>query len=246
MSKPPRVLFWDLENAPNLGWTWGKWEQNVIQFKQNWYMLSFSYKWQGEKRIKTRALCDYPGYSRDKENDGKLVRDLWKVLDEADVAIGHNADRFDTRKANARFAFHGLKPPSPFKSVDTLKIARRHFQFDSNKLNDLGHYLGVGHKLPHTGANLWFGCMAGDPKCWRTMKRYNAQDVALLERIYLKLRPWSSSHPDLTNFTRSEACPVCQSHNIQNRGFNVTKTMRSPRMQCRDCGKWFSGPRRKV
>lgn len=234
----PKVLFFDCENAPNLGYVWGKWEQNVIAYEKNWYFLSFAYKWQGSRAIQCVALPDFPAFDKNKENDRYLVERLWAILDEADVVIAHNGDRFDLRKANARFVAHGLRPPSPYKTVDTLKVARRYFQFDSNKLDDLGQYLGVGRKLPHTGKHLWFGCMSGDTKSWATMRRYNSQDVALLERVYLKLRPWASTHPNLNHISRLSGCPTCQSSNVQFRGFNHTKTGKRQRMQCKDCGTW--------
>lgn len=236
-----RIALIDIETAPNLGWVWGMWEQNVIQFEKSWYMLSFSYKWLGEKRATTHALPDYPGYERAPENDKALVKELWAVLNEADIVIAHNGDKFDLKKSNARFIAHGLNPPSPYKSIDTLKIARRHFKFDSNKLDNLGAYLGVGRKVLHTGVRLWFGCMRGEPRSWRLMRRYNAGDVQLLERVYLKLRPWATGHPNLNNYTRAGACPTCQSSHTQRRGFYATKTGQRPRIQCMDCGAWSHG-----
>ena len=151
-------------------------------------MLSFAYKWQGSDKIHIHALPDYPLFKKDKENDKHLIEDLHDLFDEADVLIAHNGDRFDIRKSNARFITQGLRPPSPYKSIDTLKAARRFFQFDSNKLNDLGQYLGVGRKLPHTGFDLWSRCMRGEKSAWKTMKEYNARDIVLLERVYEKLK----------------------------------------------------------
>jgi uncharacterized protein YprB with RNaseH-like and TPR domain len=157
MKTQSKIAFIDIETAPSLGWVWGKWEQNVIDFKRDWYMLSYAVKWVGSKKVETRGLIDYPSYKKDMENDKQLVEDLWNVFNEADILIGHNGDAFDIRKANSRFLTHGLMPPAPYKTVDTLKIARRAFKFDSNKLDDLGRYLGLGRKLPHTGFNLWRG-----------------------------------------------------------------------------------------
>src|ERR1019366_3081154 len=119
----------------------------------------FAVKWSHEKQVRTYALPDYPGYKRDKESDKALVKELWRMMNDADIIIAHNGDGFDIKKSNARFIIHGLLPPATYKTIDTLKIARRHFKFGSNKLNDLGVTLGLGKKLPHTGAHLWFGCM---------------------------------------------------------------------------------------
>jgi predicted RNA-binding Zn-ribbon protein involved in translation (DUF1610 family) len=216
------------------------WEQNVIDFKKDWYMLSFSVKWSGARSVKTHALPDYPLYKRDKENDRDLVKDFWRVLNDADIVVAHNGDAFDLKKGNTRFVQHGLRPPAPFKSIDTLKIARRYFKFDSNRLNDLGRSLRVGRKLPHTGKHLWFGCMAGHPHSWRIMKRYNARDVLLLERVYLKLRPWAGNHPDARLYSESPVgCPTCGSAEVHRRGVTIKLARKYHRFQCKNCGRWF-------
>lgn len=215
-------------------------EQNLIDLQKSWYILCFAYKWLGERKIHTRALPDYKRYKKDREDDSALVKDLWHLYDEADVVIAHNGDKFDLRKSNARFVKHGLSPPSPYKSIDTLKIARNRFAFLSNKLNDLGAYLGLGRKLPHTGFHLWKNCMHGHPKAWRRMRAYNARDVALLERVYSRLRPWAPSHVNLSAMSEKSCCPVCQSTHIQQRGYNLAKVKKTPRFQCQDCGHWFS------
>src|SRR6266487_2734900 len=238
LGTEPKIILFDIETAPRLAWVWGQYEQNVIDVKTEWYMLSFAWKELGTQKVTVHALPDYGAWQTTRENDSDLAVALWKVLDDADVVIAHNGDRFDIRKANARFIAHGMKPPSPYKSIDTLKVARRHFKFDSNKLNDLGKYLGVGRKLPHTGAHLWFGCMNGDPKAWALMRRYNRNDVELLERVYLKLRPWATTHPSLTHYTSKTACPTCQSPKIINSGYLYLKTGKRQRIKCTDCGAW--------
>lgn len=235
-----RIAFIDLETAPNLGYVWGIWDQNVIDIKDNWYILSFAVKW-GDGRVKTRALPDFPLYKTDKENDRDLVSELHSIFEEADIIVAHNGDRFDIRKANARFIFHGHSPPTSYNTIDTLKIARKHFKFDSNRLNDLGKYLGVGTKLPHTGKHLWLGCMGGDPAAWRTMRKYNAQDVELLWRVYRKLRPWASSHPNLNLYSGKKNCPTCQSGSVIKNGQRYLKTVVRQQYKCQACGYQWHG-----
>jgi uncharacterized protein YprB with RNaseH-like and TPR domain len=243
-TTPAKIVFIDIETAPSLGWVWGKWETNVIDFKRDWYVLSFAYKVMGEKKVVKRGLIDYPDFKKDMENDEALVNDLWKVFDEADILIGHNGDAFDIRKSNSRFLTHKLPPPSPYKTVDTLKIARRAFKFDSNKLDDLGRYLGVGRKLPNTGFNLWKGCMSGDPASWKKMLQYNAHDVELLEKIYFLMRPWAPVHPNVNQ--GQVACPKCGSTHTQKRGFSYTLLRQKQRYQCLDCRTWYEGSARKA
>ncbi|NHZ84895.1 MAG: RNase H superfamily protein [Planctomycetia bacterium] len=234
-----KILLFDIETAPNLGWIWGKYEQNVIEYQSEWYMLCFAAKWLGQNKIITSALSDFSTYKKNKEDDRNVLNILWKLLDEADIVIAHNAIAFDIRKANARFLAHGMTPPSPYKVVDTLRVARKYFKFNSNKLDDLGEHLGIGRKIATGGFGLWKGCMNGDNKSWKKMIQYNKQDVKLLEDVYLKLRPWIISHPHRGLLDEKEkACPNCNSNKLQRRGFTHTRVSVFQRWQCVSCGAW--------
>ena len=118
-----KIVFLDIETSPNLAFVWGAWEQDVIAFKTEWYLLSFSQKQPKGKTI-TYALPDFPLYKKEPENDLELAKRLWDVLDGADLIVGHNIDKFDIRKMNTRFLVHGLPPPSPYKTCDTLKLSK--------------------------------------------------------------------------------------------------------------------------
>lgn len=243
MARTPKILYLDLETSPNLGYTWGRWDQNVIDFERDWIILSYAYKWFDEKHAHFLCLANAPQYRRNLLDDRWLVKQLWKLFDEADVIIAHNGNSFDIRAANARFLFHNLPPPTPHKVVDTLLLARRMFRFASNKLDDLGRCLGFGRKIPHVGFPLWLGCMHGERQSWRDMRKYNLQDIVLLEKVYLKMRSWSPNHPNINQGT--EACPKCGSPKIQKRGFEYTLLRRKQRFQCQVCRGWFSGPAKK-
>lgn len=232
----PKILLFDLETAPNLGWVWGKYEQDVIAYEKESYLLCFAAKWLGGKTF-AHALPDYARYSQDPENDRKLVEDLWKLFDEADIIIAHNGDQFDIKKANARFLYHKLPPPSPYKTLDTKKIAKSVAMFNSNKLDDLGEHLGEGRKIK-TDFSLWKGCMNGDPNSWKKMIRYNKQDVILLEKIYLRLRPFTKNHPNIGAYVGAMVCPRCGSTHLQSRGYSVSLHGRFNRFQCQTCGGW--------
>lgn len=213
-------------------------DANVVSVIRPTYMLAWAAKWQHKRRVIARTLPDYPGYKKAPTSDARLVAELHEILDDADVVVAHNAD-FDIKKTNARFLANGLRPPSPFKVFCTLKLARRIGKFDSNRLDALGGYLGVGRKVKHTGINLWLGCMNGDEASWRTMRKYNAHDVILLERVFDKLKGYATNFPDKNMWTGSNACPVCQSSHLIRQGFHVSKAGRKQRFQCRDCGNWF-------
>lgn len=220
----------------NLAYVWGKYEQNVIEYEREWYMLSFSWKWYGEKTTRVLGLPDFPLWKKDKKNDRELVTRLWKLFDDADIVIAHNGKSFDVKKANARFIYHGMKRPSPYSIIDTKIVAKRYFNFNSNKLDDLGNYLGLGRKIDTGGFELWLGCAKGDENSWVLMKRYNKQDVVLLEKVYEKLRGWIENHPP-----REFGCPNCGGW-VQKRGFSVLRSGRKrQRLHCQECGAWTNG-----
>lgn len=230
----PKILFFDIETAPHLGYVWEKWETNVIAFEEYGYILSFSAKWYGGKQI-TKGLIDYQGYRKNKKNDREIVKELWKLFDEADFLVAHNGDQFDIKKCNSRFSYYNLPPPRPYRSIDTKKMAKGRFGFVSNSLDDLGDYLGMGRKVSTGGFDLWRKCMAGDKEAWKKMKKYNAQDVNLLEKIYLHLRPYMKNP---VFHDEEGVCPKCGSKRFQKRGFSVNAGVVRQRFQCMDCGGW--------
>ena len=240
MSQRPKILLFDIETAPLIAYTWKLYYevQSMDFVKDDWYILCWAAKWLGEKEVMSAGV-----YGK-KRCDKKVVKPLWKLFNEADIVIAHNAVKFDCKKANARFIANGLKPPSPPKVIDTLKIARKHFAFTSNRLNDLGIFLDVGKKVPTGGFQLWKDCMAGQRKAWDTMVKYCKGDVLLLEKVYEKLRPYASTHPSMGVYDGTQRCN-CGSMNFQKRGFEVTKRCKYQRLQCQDCGSWTRGDRIK-
>lgn len=219
-----KILFFDIETTPNIGYTWGKYEQNVIEFQKEWELLSFAWKVSGE---------DVSCVSRRTLSERSLVSRLHDLLSkDYDAVVAHNGKAFDIKKANAKFIQFGLPPVHINYVIDTKQEAKNHFKFNTNKLDDLGKLLGVGRKIKNQeGFELWLKCMAGDVKAFRQMEKYNIQDVNLLERVYLKLRPWIK-HRGLKD------CNKCGSRNLQRRGVYRTAVSVYHRYQCQSCGGW--------
>lgn len=240
---PAKIILLDIETAPGVGYVWGKYDQNVIAFQRHSYMLSYAWKYFDEPEVFGKSLKDYPSFKKDHAYDGDLISDLWKVFDEADIIIAHNGDAFDVRFSNSRFAVHNLLPPSTYKTVDTLKIARKHFRFESNKLTDLGQHLELGGKIDSGGFNTWLGCMQGDVNAFNRLLDYNIEDVFLLERVYRKIRGWAPNHPNVALYDKTDhLCPTCGSSNVQRRGFQRLVSQVKQRWACQEetCGRWFA------
>lgn len=236
-TKQPKILFFDLETSPNVGYTWQKWEQNVIAFQKEWEILSFAYKYSGQKEV-------YCFTKEGEKTDKKLVERLHKLFEDADVLVAHNGDSFDIKKTNARMLYHGMKPPKITSSIDTKKAAKSRFNFNSNSLDDLGNYLGLGRKVKHQGFDLWLGCMADDAASWKEMAKYNKQDVVLLEKVYEKFKPWMLTHPNMAKLINPTdnalgVCQTCTSTDVQKRGFRATRTSVKQQWVCNACDSWF-------
>lgn len=228
-----------------MGYSWAMFDTNILHVLEPVRVLSFAWKWFGEKKTNVLGWDDFADHG---DPEHALIEIIWSILDESDLVLAHNGDSFDLKILNARFIYHGLSAPSDYKTVDTLKVAKKYFKFSSNSLDNLGIYLEEGKKESNGGFSTWLGCMKGDPKSWALMKKYNAKDVDLLESVYLRLRPFIGNHPDLNVISNRELtrdvfpCSVCQSENTTKRGFSMTKAGKYQRYQCTDCFSWSQGP----
>jgi len=237
----PKILFLDIETAPAIGYFWGHThETDIIKVLRPSFMLSYAYQWMGNNKIHFRGLPDYKFYKHNPENDFYLLKDVAALMDESDIIIAHNGDNFDIRTIQGRFIRYNIRPPSPFKTIDTLKACRAQFKIESNRLDFVAQYLGIGHKLPNTGIDLWDRCVKTDPKAWQVMEKYNKHDIYLLKEVYEVIKPYIKNHPNVTLWTGDHACPTCGSKHIVRRGFGYKLTRKYQQWQCRDCGRYHS------
>jgi DNA polymerase elongation subunit (family B) len=232
-----KILILDIETSPNVAYVWGAFKQNVglNQLKENSYLMSFAAKWLGEGEV---MYCE-----NRHGDDTELVARLIQLLDEADIVIAHNAKKFDIPVIQGRAVIKGIKPPSPFKIIDTLLTARKEFRLFSNKLEYLAKVLKYAPKMSHSkfpGFELWLQCLKQNDEAWAEMMEYNIQDVLTLEEVYLRLRPWMKQHPNVAVKEEAERtlCPKCGSHHIHFRGYYNTNVGKYRKFQCQSCGGW--------
>lgn len=226
-----QILFYDIEITGILGWTYSMYEARVHKVEQQPIMLSFSYQWLGDKKIYHENLSN--------QTEEELVTKLRDLFEEAEVLVAHNANKFDNRVAVGKFLQFGLTPPQPYKTVDTLRVARGVAKLPSNSLDALCDLFGIGRKSSVTHADLWFRCLQGDKKAWAQMRIYNNQDVNLLRELYLKLLPYIKNHPNMGDINQIDGvCPKCGSKELQRRGKNKRRNGEVQRYQCQSCGGW--------
>lgn len=242
MRPAPRVVTIDIETAPLDVYCWGLWDQNIglEQINSEWTILSYAAKWlDGSTEYR-----DTGGRGVRKVRDDKaLLRDLWIILDRADIVIAQNGVAFDVKKINSRLLVHGHKPYSPIKIIDTMLIAKRHFAFTSNKLKWMSEHLCAAKKDDHKkfpGFELWAECLKDNRSAWSEMRKYNIRDVVATEQLYLKLRPWMVGHPNIASYSGQEEilCPKCGGSKVQMRGRSLTQSGEYHRFQCMECGGW--------
>lgn len=199
----PKVLYIDIETKPMKAFVWGQWENNVPleMLIEDGSILSFSAKWAGDPDDKV-IYMDQRGKEKNLMNDKKLMQVLWNLMDQADIIVGQNSNRFDLPKINARFIAHNLGSPSPYKKIDTLLLARANFSFFSNKLQHLsGMFAKKNKKDSHSdfpGFKLWDQCLKGNLKAWNAMKKYNIIDTLALEEVFLELAKYIKNNKTVT------------------------------------------------
>lgn len=233
-----RGLVWDIETSPLIVYKWDIWSEGIVEMIEDKQILSVAWQWVGEKKIHVKGQDDFSDYKAGVINDKEIVKLIRDLLNECDYEVAHNGDSFDVKIANARMMVHGLTPPEPYKQIDTKKIAKKVGGFTSNKLKDLADSLSVAQKGDSGGFATWKGCLAGDKKAWKQLKKYNKQDIPPLMDLYLKLRPWDNNGVKFNVIEhRPTACPKCgKGPMIAGMKYRATSTNLYQYFRCRDCG----------
>lgn len=234
----PKILVIDIETSPIISYTWGLFDQNVglNQIKEDWTILAFAAKWLDSDKM---IYADVRSESNIR-NDKALLDKMWKLLDESDIIVTQNGKRFDIKKINARFILNGMKPPSSYKQIDTLVLAKKYFGFTSNKLEYMADKINKKYKkLKHdtfSGFELWKECLNGNLKAWKEMEKYNKHDVLSLQELYMRLIPWDNAINFNVYHPGTATVCTCGSHDFVKNGYAYGKSARYQRFQCKDCG----------
>ncbi len=230
------ILLFDIETTPLEVYVWGLIGNKYIQpnnIIKDWNVLSWSAKWLFDSRVMSDVQTPKEAIERD---DERIIKSIWSLIDQADIIIAHNGDKFDVKKLNTRFHMNGLYPPSPYRSIDTLKVVKKSFAFSSNKLDYLSQIMTNRNKL-ETNFKLWTDCLHGNRNALNKMLAYNEEDVRLLEEVYVELRPWIRPHPNVNIYDDIEGCPSCGSDDLEpNGGYYTTVTNKYLSYSCNECG----------
>lgn len=237
-TKEVKILLLDIETAPILSYTWGLWKQfiNTPQIESDWFCLSWAARWLFSSDTFSDRLT---GKEAVREDDKRIIKSIWKLIDEAHIVVTQNGQKFDIPRLNTRFLISGLTPPSPYQMIDTLVTLKKTFAFSSNKLDYVNKALGLPQKIPTT-FELWRKCLQGDEEALEQMETYNKNDVLILEDTFLLLRPWIKPNINIGLYlsAKESCCTTCGSFNIEERGYYYTSVNRYLSYHCKDCGAY--------
>lgn len=257
--KQVRVLVVDIERVPGRAevqhrgltisgdfWDLGSWKHttgrrihadDVIEWPRT---ICAAAKWYDEREVMFAAEWLDGGHEA-------FIRQVWEWYDAADLTVGHNIVGFDEPILRADWALYGWPEPRPWKPVDTLKVARSAFKFESNTLDSLCKRLGVKAKTDKYSVEVARAACAGDEKAQRKLKKYNIGDIRASQDLYDRLRPHIKNHPHLSMFTGEEwGCPNCGEKNLSTNGNGeaYTNVQRYRSYVCPSCGHHVRGNRK--
>lgn len=239
MKDKPKRLFFDIEVSFNVVATWNIGynlsisHENILKERA---IICICYKWEDDSKV-----CYLKWNNGD---DKQILKKFIGILNSADEIVGHNSDRFDLKWLRTRCIYHNIPMFPDYHSIDTLKLSRSGFKFNSNRLDYIGGYLGVGRKLKNEGFELWKNIvLSNSSKSMLKMIKYCSQDVKLLEKVFKKLNSYTRHKHHLGVLYDHDkcSCPNCTSDKTISNRRRITATgIKKIQMNCRDCGKYFS------
>jgi len=258
-QKQVRVLVVDIERLPGVAtvqhrgltitgdfWDLGSWKHtigrrihadDVIEWPRT---ICAAAKWYNERQPMFAAEWLDGGHE-------EFIRTVWEWFNEADITVGHNVDRFDQRILRSDWSLYGWTPPRPWKTVDTLKVARTELGYESNTLDSLCKRLGVKAKTDKYSVEVARAACEGDERAQRRLQKYNEGDIRASQDLYDRLRPWIRNHPHLSMWSDNPwGCPNCGEKNLSTHGTGeaYTNVQRYRSYVCPRCGHHVRGNRK--
>ena len=227
-------LFFDIETSPMTAYTWrigyniNLSYENIIE---DWKIICISFKWEHKDKVETLTWDN-------NQCDKLMLEKFIEIANQADELIAHNGDRFDIKKIRTRCIFHRIPMFPNYKTLDTLKKAKSGFNFNSNRLDYIAKFLGVGAKVEHEGFDMWKKCLQGDKEALKNMVTYCEGDIIVLEDVFLTMQNYikPNTHAGVLNNNLKYSCPNCGSEHIELYKNKVTaKGTIQRQMECKDC-----------
>lgn len=232
-------LYFDIEVSPNIVTSWNVGYKQKIDYQdiiEERKVICICWNWEGEKTIHS--------LSWDENRDDKtMLIEFIKVINTADELIAHNGDNFDIKWLRTRCLKYGITMFPTYVSLDTLTKARRNFRLNSNRLDYIAKYVGVGRKT-QTESGLWTKvAINNDRNALKRMIKYCMNDVKILKEVYKRMTPYIQNkvHHGVLNGRTKCSCPECGSKKVTLSKKRTTTTgIERYQMICSNCTKYFT------
>jgi hypothetical protein len=238
--RPPKILVFDIECTGMILESYGLYNQNHNHkdIIEDWSLLSYAAWFVGEEEI---HYMDNR-YGLDYRDDRQIVEGLHHLINEADWIIGHNSDRFDLKKFNAKSEKYLLDDIHEKTQWDTLKMLKSKYSLASNSLDYAAKYFDLkerksGHgKFP--GKSLFDECKKGNMEAWQELELYNKQDVKVTWELFQRLAK-KDKRINMQSFYQRQVC-ICGNEKFHKDGFRFTRQGRFQIYRCNQCSKTFT------
>jgi hypothetical protein len=232
-------LFFDIETSFNVGIFWRSGYNlniNPGDIIHERAIICICYKWEGEEEVHSLQWDS-------KQSDKAMLKKFLKVMAQANEIVAHNGDRFDMKWLRTRCIFHDLAMPPVHNTIDTLKEAKRYFNFNSNKLDYIAKFLGVGAKMETGGLDLWKDIVfKKSPEAMDKMVAYCKMDVKVLQTVFDKLNAYTQSKVNYAVLRGGDKydCPQCGNTNVRyNKKVTTSAGTIHHWLNCKPCMKYF-------
>lgn len=211
--KSEKILIYDIETSPNIGWFWRSGYNQTITHEQiikERAIICVSYKWINKEEV-------YNLVWDNNQDDKFLLEQFIPVLNEADMIVAHHGDSFDIKWIRTRAVIQGIEVLPHYVQFDTRKIAKAKCYFNSNKLDYIAQVLGYEGKIK-TDVQLWKDvCLKNDRDALQKMLDYCDEDVRQLEKVYnvLKYADYPKMHVGVLNGEVKATSPINGTYNVE-------------------------------
>lgn len=153
-------------------------------------LLCCSVKQYGINGVKTIRADKFKNWKNHRTNEKEFIEAVSKELDNYDILVFHNGEKFDKKYFNAKCMQYELKPIFRYKKlIDPIQIAWRHLSLGRNSLAALIDYLQIPVKKTPIELHKWLSAaLEGNRKCMDLIVTHCEYDVVTLEKVYDKLR----------------------------------------------------------
>lgn len=243
-SGDKKICVWDIETSLVTVQVFRTGEQYIRpeQIVNDTNILCISWQILGEEKVHHTTILD----DGDATNDKNVIVTFRDYIERegVDILLAYNGDGFDYKYFNAKVIEYRLLPLGYIQTIDPLKELRKVAKFSSHKMGFVAEKLGTSRKT-ETNRQLWIDATAGEPEAIAKMVAYCDDDIIALRDLYIELRPYMKSHPNVAR-RLTHNCPKCGSTDTMKNGIRHSKSgIESQRYQCQTCLSYFSDRKSK-